>query len=208
MEIRDAAGEVQKAVEPKEEKGRSVAESPALSQMNTVKGSIKSRRVAMLLAPGYDGAQVKAAKLALDAQGAHTDVVSLGLGTVKASDGTLVPVDKTSQVAASVTYDAVFVPGGAHVETLVEMDEVSRFLAEAFKHGKAIGVVAEATALLPPEAVGAPGVISGNAGNPEAFVSDFTTAIGQHRFHEREGSRGGLGSSRSAEVNPSDKPVR
>ena len=59
VEIRDAAGEVLRAVELRSEKGRSVDASPALSQMNTVKGSIKSRRVAMLLAPGFDGGAVR-----------------------------------------------------------------------------------------------------------------------------------------------------
>ena len=77
-------------------------------------------------------------------------MVSLGLGVVPAADGTPVPVDKTSQAAASVLYDAVYVPGGAdHVAALAELDEVGRFLLESFKHGKSIGVVGEAVQLLP-----------------------------------------------------------
>ena len=56
VEVRDAAGEVLRAVEHKPKSGRWVDASPALSQMNTVKGSIKSRRVAVLLAPGFDAA--------------------------------------------------------------------------------------------------------------------------------------------------------
>ena len=85
IEIRDAAGEVLHAIEHKPEPGRWVDASPALSQMNTVKGSIKSRRVAVLLAPGFDGAQFQSVKTALEAGGAHPDVVSLALGVVRAN---------------------------------------------------------------------------------------------------------------------------
>ena len=123
-------------------------------------------------------------------------MVSLALGVVKAADGTPVPVDKTSQVAASVLYDAVYVPGGAaHVQTLAEMDEVGRFLAEAFKHGKTIGVIGEAVELLPAGAIG-PGVVTGDGTNVAQFVKQFVTAIGEHRFPEREGARGGIGQNR------------
>jgi catalase len=197
VEIRDAAGEVLRALELKAENGRSVQASPALSQMNTVKGTIKSRRVAVLLAPGFDGDHLLAVKAALEAGGAHPDIVSLALGVVKAADGAPVPVDKTSQVAASVLYDAVFVPGGAaHVQTLSELDEVGRFLVEAFKHGKSIGVLDEAVQLLPADAQG-PGVVAGSTPDVEAFVTEFVHAIGEHRFPQREGARGGVGANRS-----------
>jgi catalase len=199
VEIRDAAGVVLSAAEPKDEKGRSVSKSAALSQLNTVKGSIRSRRVAVLLAPGFDGAQVQALKTALEGGGAHPDIISLALGVVKAADGTPVPVDKTSQTAASVTYDAVFIPDGAeHVKALSEMDEAARFLQESFKHGKAIGVMGGAVQLLTPDIAG-PGVVVGEGKNASSAVSDFVTAIGAHRFPEREGARGGIGKGRSGD---------
>ena len=52
--------------------------------MNTDKTSIKSRRVAMLLAPGFDSTQVRTVKESLEAQGAHPEVISLALGVVTA----------------------------------------------------------------------------------------------------------------------------
>lgn len=196
MEIRDAAGEVLKAMEHKPEAGRWVDASPALSQMNTVKGSIKSRRVAVLLAHGFDGDQFKALKTALESGGAHPDVISLGLGAVVAADGTAVPVDKTSQTAASVLYDAVCVPGGAdHVAALAELDEVGRFLLESFKHGKSVAVVGEAAQLLPPGVEG-PGVVIDDGADIQSCVDAFIAAIGNHRFPEREGARGGIGATR------------
>jgi catalase len=197
VEIRDAAGEVLTRIERKAEKGVWVDASPALSQMNTVKGSAKSRRVAILVAPGFDGAQLQAVRLALQAAGAHPDVISLGLGVVKAADGTAVPVDKTSQVAASVLYDAVYVPGGAaNVETLSQLDEVSRFIEEAFKHGKPIAASGEAAQLFPWDG-STPGVVIGDGSDVTGFAEELLAAIGQHRFPEREGARGGIGESRA-----------
>jgi catalase len=196
VEIRDAAGEVLHRAVVKPEQGRAVDVSPALSQMNTVKGVAKSRRVAILVAPGYDAAQVVAVQTALQAAGAHPDVISLALGVVNAADGSALPVDKTSQVAASVQYDAVYVPGGqASVELLGELDEVGLFLAEAFKHGKAIAASGEGTLLLP-AANETPGVVIGEAGKMNAFVADFIAAIGEHRFPQREGTRGGIAINR------------
>jgi len=197
VEIRDASGVVLQRLEPPVEPGRWVEQSSALSQMNTPKGSIKSRRVAVLVAPGFDGTQFQTVKTALEAGGAHPDIISLGLGVVKAADGTPVPVDKTSQVAASVLYDAVYVPGGAaSVGQLAQMDEVSRFIVEAFKHGKPVGATGEAVQLLPAE-VNGPGVITAADGStPTAFAQAFIAAMGEHRFPEREGARGGIGASR------------
>src|SRR6185312_2071195 len=93
VEIRDAAGELLRATPLEAEKGRMVDVSPALSQMNTITGSIRSRRVAVLLAPGFDGSQFQSVKRGLEAGGAHPDVISVGLGTLEAADGTPVPVD-------------------------------------------------------------------------------------------------------------------
>jgi catalase len=191
VEIRDAAGEVLKVVEHTPEPGVWVETSPALSQMNTVKGSIKSRRVAVPLAPGFDGAAFLELKAALESGGAHPDVISLALGTVKASDGTPVAVDKTTQVAASVLYDAMFVPDGAdHVALLSTLPEVEQFAREIFRHGKAIGVVGDAARLLPPGLDGAGVIVESDT---TRAVDSFVQAMGAHRFPEREGTRGGIG---------------
>jgi catalase len=190
VEISDASGVILHRQEPPVEAGRWVDTSPALSQMNTVKNSIKSRRVAILVAPGFDGDQLQTVKIALEARGAHPEVISLALGVVKAADGTPVPVDKTSQVAASVQYDAVYVPGGEpSVAMLRQLDEVGRFLAEAIRHGKAVGVTGEAVQLLSDVLGGAGFVTSVETGNLAPFVDEFVTAIAQHRFPEREAAR-------------------
>jgi catalase len=96
-----------------------------------------------------------------------------------------------------VLYDAVYVPGGpASVELLGQMDEVRRFIVEAFKHGKPVGATGEAVQLLPAEVSG-PGVVTASDGSdPATFAEQFAAAIGEHRFPEREGARGGIGARR------------
>jgi hypothetical protein len=85
----------------------------------------------------------------------------------------------------------VLVPGGAaHVEALGGLDEVERFLTEAFKHGKVIGVLGEAFQLLPPAVSGSGVIVS------DTFTDAFIVALGEHRFPDREGPRGGMGGRR------------
>ncbi|MBV9355210.1 MAG: catalase, partial [Chloroflexi bacterium] len=210
LEVPDASGVVMHRVEPPPPDGVWVDASAALSQLNTPHDSVESRRVAMLVGPGFDGEQLRAVQNGLSAAGAHPEVISATLSNVVAADGTQVPVDKTSQVAASVLYDAVYVPGGAaSVAALREMDEALRFLSEAYRHGKVIGLTGEATELLPAVAPGdgradgkalsagdGTGVVTRSDGaDLDAFLREFVAALAQHRFPEREGARGGVGSS-------------
>src|SRR5690606_3188476 len=49
---------------------------------------------------------------------------------------------------ASVLFDAVFVPGGRHVDTLRKHGDAVHYLSEQFKHGKPVGATGEAVELL------------------------------------------------------------
>ncbi|KKX52174.1 hypothetical protein L950_0201350 [Sphingobacterium sp. IITKGP-BTPF85] len=120
---------------------------------------------------------------------------------VVASDDTPVPVDESFLTAASVLYDAVYVPGGTNsVATLEAEANAVHFLNEAFKHCKAIAAdeqalqVLEATYFfkkLPEdfseESVLAEGVVVAEDG--AALAPLFMQAIAQHRFWNREKPR-------------------
>jgi len=149
------------------------AASKALSMQDTVKNAM-TRKVAILLAPGFDRAQLDAMAQALCAAGARHEVVSAALGPVAASDSSTVEAGQTFATAASVLYDAVYVPGGAHAEALKQAGDAKQFVEEAYGHFKAIGLSGEAACLLPlkkPEA----GVV---AGDPQQFVAAL--ACGRH----------------------------
>ena len=187
-----------------------VEKSAALSMENTVKNTIKGRQVAILAADGVDDATVQTVKNALMQQGAQVKVVSRILGTLKGTSGQEVPVDKSAITTDAIMFDAVFVPGGeASVAQLLKQGAARQFVAEAFKHGKAIGAVGEGIQLLynsnipglvmegktasgtassktHATAVSSNGVVTAPVGsNLNTFVEQFTTAIAQHRHWGR-----------------------
>jgi catalase len=183
-------------------KGKSsLDKSPALSMANTIKDSIKTRKIAILVADGVDAASLGIVQKALVAEGAVVELIAPRLGGVSAGKGPGLPVDKSFLTAASVLYDAVYVPGGADSSsTLAANADAIHFLNEAYKHGKAIAAdekalpVLEATYFyrqLPKDRTAATALREGLAiaSDPGALARSFIGAIARHRFWEREKSK-------------------
>lgn len=190
---------------PGERRESSVKVAPELSMAGTIKDTIKSRRVAILVADGFASAQVDALRKALTKGGAMAELIA-PTAMVKDAGGKELPADKTLLTVASVLYDAVFVPGGAaSVATLQEDGDAVHFVNEAFKHGKAIAAAGEGADLLAGSAVlgtrvngkdgknGQPDaappagvVIDRQAKSLDGLIQQFTTAIAQHRFFDRQ----------------------
>jgi catalase len=175
--------------------------SEALSMANTVKDSIKSRKIAILAADGVEADSVKTMMNALKAEGAGYEIISVKMGSIVVEDDTEFPVRKTFLTDASVFYDAVYVPGGvASVATIEGDPNAVHFINEAFKHCKAIAAdesamqVLEATYFvnkLPEddseETALEEGVIISN--DIDELAKRFIAAIAQHRFWDREPAR-------------------
>lgn len=174
--------------------------SPALSMENTVKDTIRSRRIALLVAEGFDFASLNVVKAALEGAGAHTEVVAPIGGMVKSASGQEVEAKQLFLTTASIMYDAVYIPGGAQsVATLRGMAEALHFVNEAFKHFKPIAAFGEGIQLLEASYVrgftfandassiqSEQGVVTGATGsNPAALVQAFIPAIAQHRHWGR-----------------------
>jgi catalase len=133
---------------PERDESRPVEKrAPEVSVEHQKRKGVKTLKVAMIVAEGYDHAALEATKEALEAEGARTMVVSQFRTTVQ-GDGGSVEVDKSYVTTASVLFDAVFIPGGAHVEALRRQGEAIHFVNEAFKHGKPVGATGEAVELL------------------------------------------------------------
>ena len=109
-----------------------------LSQENQPK-SAKGRKVAVLATDGADVVSIETVKTALEAAGAVVEIVATHLGDlIKAGGGTF-KAGKTLLTTPSVVFDAVFVADGAEsVKTLQRQGAARLFVAEAFKHGKAV----------------------------------------------------------------------
>ena len=179
----------------------SLLKSDALSMKNTVKDSITTRKIAVLTADGVDETTLMTIKTALESKGAIVRIIAPRLGVVISKNGVEIPVFESYLTAASVLYDAVYVPGGTNsVATVAAEPDAIHFLNEAFKHCKAIAADADALPALEatyfarklPEdnsdaTVMREGVIIGTSAG--RLADQFIEAIAQHRFWEREKPR-------------------
>ncbi|MGI8588588.1 MAG: catalase [Chloroflexia bacterium] len=174
--------------------------APELSMANTVKNTIQTRRVAVVATDGFNSADVTAVKKALTDAGAQVLIVSRFLGTLRSAEGTEVEVDKTFLTGPSVTFDAVFIPGGAAgIATLLKIGDAVHFVNEAFKHCKPIAATGDGLSLLTgadfkglagqavtPDALGEQGILLAQDGaDLDEFAARFIKAIGEHRFWTR-----------------------
>lgn len=123
--------------------------SSALSFANFPAPGIKTKKVAVLAADGFDHAELSHMMEMLEEEGAYPEVVSMDLGTIRGADGQEVSVDKAFLTAGSIMYDAVFVPGGRDsVESLRMNGDAIHFVNEAFKHCKPMAAISDGVDLL------------------------------------------------------------
>ena len=173
---------------------QSVTSSDALSMLKnkTLSKTIATRQVAFLCSEGVDTAAINAMKAALNKEGATIKIIAPHLGVVKTNDGSEVKVDQSFLIAASVLFDAVYIPGGKNMGFLSSKPEVIEFINEAFKHCKVIG--ANDSAIFTETNVKS--VLNGDEdvegivldANKEDgdFTKSFIAAMGEHRFWNRE----------------------
>lgn len=108
------------------------------------KPSIKSRRVAILIADGFDANAFNAMKAALTAAQAVPMVIAPRRNNIKPESGAAVFPDHHLEGFRSTMVDALFIPGGkASIETLSKNGRALHWVREAFGHLKAIGATGE-----------------------------------------------------------------
>ncbi|WP_334164717.1 catalase [Phenylobacterium sp.] len=124
--------------------------SPALSLERPQRpASAATRKVAILAADGVDERDVAAMTAALEAAGAEAMLVSKFAGEITGASGKALKVDKMFIAAASVMFDAVYVPGGRDsIATLLKSGEARHFVNEAFRHCKPLAATGEGVELL------------------------------------------------------------
>jgi catalase len=198
----DAPGAPTRQPEAGPPAGRTVTDSPALSmERNKEPGSIKTRKVAILVEAGFDHHQVTALQAALEAEGAKAEVVSKFKGTLKGADGGKLEVDKSHITTASIMYDALFIPGGKEsVDKMERSGDALHFVNEAFKHCKPICAINEGIELLrtaaiqgvelaakDEEMIADKGVVTcAKKSDHGDTIKQFIQAMAQHRHWDRE----------------------
>ena len=127
-----------------------VSVSPALSLFaRPGDGSIRTRRVAILVADGCDGAALTALADRLTDEGAVPRFVSTTLGSVQPATGDAIEVDVSLEAAPAVLYDALVLPDGAEAVDALRADgRTLEFIKDQYRHCKPILALGESDQLL------------------------------------------------------------
>ena len=169
-----------------------ITASPALSLMaRPGDGSVRGRKVALLVADGIDAASLRVAHAALAGAGAVPRFVGARLGRVRPSEGAPIDVEVTMETAPSVTWDAVVLPGND--SALAAYGQALEFIKDQYRHCKPILVLGAASAVvdkaalpsaLPDGSADAALVMDDAGGRPR--IEAFLVALSGHRDFARE----------------------
>jgi len=139
----NVGGDVPPAPKRKSHKKRTVR----ISQMDfkPEKPLIKSRRIAILIADGFEADAVEGLRAAMKLVSASTFIIGPRRGKISGATGaTSVMADHHFEGQRSTLFDALFIaPGSKSANTLTKDGRVIHWVREAFGHCKPIGAVGE-----------------------------------------------------------------
>jgi catalase len=171
-----------------------VSKSPALSLFaRPGDGSIRARRVAILVADGFEAAPVKALVDRLTREGAVPRFVATRLGPVQPASGDPVEADVTLEATPAVLYDAMALPDGADAVSALRIDgRTLEFIKDQYRHCKPILAAGASQALLDvcgikatlPNGKPDPGLVV--TADADTGIGQFVAAIAKHRHFARE----------------------
>ena len=170
--------------------------SPSLSLLTRPGAAgIRTRRVAIFVADGVDGAMVRTIYESLLCDGAVPRLVGQKLGKVAPLAGDALDVEITLEAAPSVLYDALVLPDGDAAAAALGQDaNALQFVREQYRHGKPIlavggGAGLLASAAIPPKLPDGgddPGLVGSDAASLPQALAAFKAALAAHRVYARE----------------------
>lgn len=109
-------------------------------------GRLDGKKVAILVADGFEQVEMTEPRKAVEAEGAQTTLISPVQGQVTAfqhdKPGDKFPVDLALEGADPNNYDALILPGGvANPDTLRTIPEAVQFVRSFFESGKPVGAI-------------------------------------------------------------------
>ena len=170
--------------------------SPAFSLMaRPGDGSIKGRKIALLIAPGLQADSVEHLRKALLDAGAAPRLVCPHIGSVKADNGKSMQADASMENEPGFLFDALVLPdGAAAVEALGKDGHTMEFIKDQYRHGKTILALGASKVLL--EKAGVPLMLADGKPDPGLIVvasekaksaaAAFIAGVARHRHPERE----------------------
>jgi catalase len=167
--------------------------SPALSLM-ALPGNcgIRTRQVAILVAPGVHKASIVAVHAALLAEGAVAHFVGPRVGKFVADDGGEIEANKSMENSPSVLFDALVLPDGEQaIDMLAKDGHTMEYIKDQFRHCKTILALGAGRSLLEKAGVMAvaendPGILVVDIEEAEDAASKFVAAIALHRHTARD----------------------
>ena len=172
-----------------------ITHSPALSlTARPGDGSVKARKIAILVAPGSAGKSAIAVQAALLAQGAVPRFVAPRIGEIQTSDGVAINADASMENEPGFLFDALVLADGSEgVAVLAKDGNTMDFIKCQYRHCKAIMAIGAARSLLKAAAVSPKlpngkqdaGVISASADVGKSLEA-FIKAVAMHRHPDRE----------------------
>jgi catalase len=168
--------------------------SPMLSLMaRPGDGSIRTRRIAILVGDGVEGDSLRVLQKALLDEGAVPTFVGVRLGSCEDAGGGSLEVGATFENSPAVLFDALVVPDGD--ATAISKDARSmEFVQLHYRHAKTLLVLGSGRALA--EAAGIPMSLPSGEPDPGLIVAGtealkdagraFIVAVGQHRHPVRD----------------------
>ncbi|HEX9172577.1 MAG TPA: catalase [Telluria sp.] len=170
--------------------------SPALSLLSRPgETGIRTRRVAILVAPGVAGDLVQTMYASLVTDGAVPRVVGTKLGKIATAEGGTLDIEITLETGPSVMYDAVILPDGQDAIAALSLNaHAIDFIKEQYRHCKpilAVGAGAEllVKATIPttlPDGSTDAALIGAERASITKGLAAFKTALAGHRAFERE----------------------
>jgi catalase len=157
-------------------------------------GTIRGRKVAILVANGINAAFIQSAQNELGRLGAVARLVGVRLGSVKSEEGETVEVDATLETTPAVLYDGLIVPGGREAaQALGKVGHVAEFIKDQYRHCKTMGAIGAGGDLLENAGVAArlptgesdPGVLVFADNHASDALQSFVNALAQHRHFAR-----------------------
>jgi catalase len=170
--------------------------SPPLSLLSRPgETGIRTRRVAILVAPGVAGDLVQAMYASLVEDGAVPRVVGSKLGKVATAEGGTLDVEISLEAGPSVMYDAVILPDGeAAIEAIGRDAHAIDFVKEQYRHCKPILVIGAGAELLVkanipatlPDGSTDAALVGAERASLTKGLAAFKTALAGHRAFARE----------------------
>ena len=169
-----------------------VAKSPTLSLTSRPgDGSIKGRKVAILVAPGVEGESIARLQAALADQGAVGRLVGPRIGPMKTASGAVITADCSMENEPGFLFDALALPDGEKAVAALAADaHTMDFIKDQFRHCKTILALGASSALL--EKAGVPGnsadtgVVVAKTSAAQAAIQAFIEGMAKHRHFARE----------------------